>query len=89
MNSESDAHYITLGQLIIEMPDFSGYAPLTAEQDVWLGRACAFVDASGVVEDAVTINLCAQSMNTELRPDNVREIAAILHRALARAVLPS
>jgi hypothetical protein len=89
MQIDSEALYLMFGQLISEMPDFSGYGPLTAEQNAWLGRACALVDASGDVADTVTIKVCANNMTTALRPDNAQAIAAILYRALAKAELLS
>ena len=84
MQIDSESLYLMVGQLISVMPDFSGSGsnPLTAEQNAWLGRACALVEASRDITDAITIKRCADNITGPQGPDHVKAIAAILYRTL-------
>ena len=75
MQIDSESLYLMLGRLISEMPDFSGYDQLTAEENAWLGRACALVEVSGDIADAVTIKACVDKMNyAGLRRENAQAL---------------
>jgi hypothetical protein len=39
---------VQLGQLVAEMPNLGGWAPITPETNRWLGRAAHLVTEAGV-----------------------------------------
>jgi hypothetical protein len=75
--------YTMLGHLIAETPDLSGGGGITPEENAWLGRARALVEAAGNRADSVMLNFLAQGLSGPLRHDNAQGISAILHRTLA------
>lgn len=87
MSIDPESLYIQLGRLVETMPDFTRAGPITAETNRWLGRAAALVEATGDTGDLITLKVAAQNLDTTLREMNVQTIAAIVHRALARAEL--
>ncbi|MDO3558274.1 hypothetical protein [Ralstonia pseudosolanacearum] len=87
MSLDPESLYVHLGRLVETMPDLTGPGPISAEAHQWLGRAAALVEASGDVADHVTFKVAAQNLESPLRATNAQAIAAIAHRALARAEL--
>lgn len=78
--------YIQLGQLIAGVPNFSDWPP-TLEQQSWLGRASALIEAGGNSNDNIDIRVHMARMNTAARTSAIQDILIILHRSLARAEL--
>lgn len=82
-----DNLYQLLGQLLHEAPDFSGYAKLTPQQQIWLGRAQALVKEAGDIADIATVNVAAQNITTALRSENFQAIMTVLYKTFATAEL--
>jgi hypothetical protein len=78
--------YLQLGSLVAETPDLAN-APITAEMNRWLGRACALVEQVGDVAQTVTIRVATQGLHGILRGANAQTILAIVHASLAKAEL--
>jgi hypothetical protein len=87
MNMEPEELYLLLGRLLDEMPDFSSKEPFTREQNAWLGRACALVEASGNLTDTATVKSAAQFANGAARSMYIERIVSVLHQTLASAEL--
>jgi hypothetical protein len=84
MKLTPEALYLQLGKLVAEMPDLAS-APITQEFNQWLGRAFVLVEAAGGGSDAMSLQTAANHLDGFLRPVNAQTIAAIVHRALAKA----
>ena len=78
--------YVQIGQLIASVPDFGRWPP-AQEQQLWLGRAAALVEASDHLPDLIDLRVKLQSMNTAARNNAIHEILGILYRVMARAEL--
>jgi hypothetical protein len=87
MKLDSETLYLQLRRLVASMPDLEGAGPVSPDVYQWLGRAAALVEQTGDLGDLVQLKVSAQSLNSVLREDNAQTIAAIVHRALARAEL--
>jgi hypothetical protein len=87
MQIDSESLYLMLGHLISEMPDFSDMGRTTQEQNAWLGRACALIEAGGDNADIADMKSMVGNMDTSLRYRNLQAISAILHATLARLEL--
>lgn|SRR5262245_54677625 len=82
-----EAIYIQLGQLVSEMPDLAT-GPITPEMNAWMGRAAALVERLGDQGETITLRVSCQMLNSpHLRANNAQTIAAVVHRALAKAEL--
>jgi hypothetical protein len=87
MNQDAEALYRQLGHLVATMPNLAGPGPISQETNQWIGRATALVEASGDFPDLVALKIAAQNLDSVLRETNAQAIAAIVHRALAKAEL--
>lgn len=85
MTMDPQALYLQLGQLIAEMPDLAGNAPITPEVNRWLGRAVHLIRESGSRVDSIGLAVACDNMIGPMREMNVQKIMAIVYRALARA----
>jgi hypothetical protein len=82
---DPEALYLQLGQLISEMPELGGGAPITPEVNRWLGRAAYLVTEAGVGGDSISFTVASDLLNTVLREQNANQIRGIVFRALAFA----
>ncbi|MEK2602051.1 hypothetical protein [Burkholderia arboris] len=87
MSLDPESLYVHLGRLVETMPDLNRPGPTSPETNQWLGRAAALVEATGDAGDLIALKVASQNLDTSLREMNVQTIAAIVHRALARAEL--
>lgn len=85
MPQNAEAHYKQLNLLISQMPPLAGHGEYAQEQMQWLGRASVLVEQAGDMFDIAALRVQMDAINTKTRPNNVRNILVILHRALARA----
>lgn len=84
---DPQALYVELGRLVAEMPDLSHQRPLSTEEMRWLGRASALVKQVGDHLDTAQLTVAVQNVNSPARASVAKDIAVILHRALAKAEL--
>ena len=86
MSLTPEALYLQLGSLVAEMPDLA-HGPITPEMNQWLGRAAALVEETGDEANTIYLQVCAQNLDTALRPQNAQAIAVLVNQALAKAEL--
>ena len=68
--------------------NFFYVAPLTVEQQQWLGTVHALIDATGAIADSVRVTTETQSLsNRVVGPPALQEILSALHRTIAREKL--
>lgn len=80
--------YNQLGRLLEEMPDLSGFSPLTHDQLVWIGRAGALVKVSGDTLASVDFDQASKALQVgPTRGDGVRLLVLTLYKVLGRAEL--
>jgi hypothetical protein len=84
---DPEALYLQLGYLVSTMPDLAGPGPITPEINQWLGRVTVLVEASGDLQDLIALQVSSEGLDSVLRRENAQIIAAVVHRALARAEL--
>ena len=82
---DAESLYLQLGQLVAEMPNLGGSAPITADINRWLGRAAMLVRETGNITDVAGLSVASDNLNSPLRDRNTQQIAAIVYRALAHA----
>jgi hypothetical protein len=83
-----DELYRRFGRFLENVPDFSGYEPLSSEQLQWLGRAQALVKESQDAIAMADINLAAKRMLIgPTRAEALKHIMLTLHTQLASAEL--
>lgn len=87
MKPDPQALYISLGSLVATMPDLTASGPITPEMYQWMGRASALIEVCAPLADMIAFNVATQNLDTTSRDRNAQTIAAVLHRALARAEL--
>jgi hypothetical protein len=88
MKLDPESLYVQLGHIAATIPaDLGGAGPITHEMNQWLGRAAVLVEATGDAFDLAGFRVASDNLKTVLRDQNAQKIAAILHRALARAEL--
>lgn len=91
MPLSSEALYMQIGQLIVDMPDFRNHGWNTPAGQRWLGLAIALLEETGNTVDAVAFKVTAQSLSTNLfHPGNdlaIQRMTNILYHALAAAEL--
>lgn len=81
----AEALYVQLGRLVESMPDLT-VQPMPASTMQWLGRAHALVTEAGNTADAVYITHHTGHLHSSrYAPSAARDIAIIVHRALATA----
>ncbi len=87
MQISAEELYARLGQLVQEMPRWD--LSLTSDDQQWLGRATALVDACGTSFDILAFKAAVQGLYTgaPLYRANTQKITAILYFELARAEL--
>jgi hypothetical protein len=76
--------YFQLGTLIAEQPDLAA-GPTTPEMKAWLRRAAELVQSTVGLSDAIQFKMAIENLDGLLRARHARTIAAIVHRALAKA----
>jgi hypothetical protein len=84
MSLKPEELYFELGKLVAEMPELAT-GPITPDIDDWIARAVALIESSGSLADKVQLSVAAANLDGILRPRKAQTIAAVLHRALARA----
>jgi hypothetical protein len=85
---DPEALYQQLGRLVEAMPELSAKGPLSNDTQRWLGTAAALVEELGDLIDSATIRVAADAMgDPSVRQANAQRIAAVVHRALAKAEL--
>lgn len=84
---EREALYLQLGQLISEMPELGGSAPIPNDTLRWLGRAHLLVQQAGVANgvDGVPVNAASDCLSGVLRENDANAIKAAVFRALSHA----
>ncbi|MGN7100197.1 phosphatidylserine/phosphatidylglycerophosphate/cardiolipin synthase family protein [Ralstonia holmesii] len=88
MKLDPESLYVHLGRLVETMPNLNRPGPVTTETNQWLGRAAALVEAAfGQSVELISFNIAAENLDSVLRATNAQTIAAIVHRALAKAEL--
>ncbi|MEB2352831.1 MAG: hypothetical protein OZ924_15640 [Burkholderiaceae bacterium] len=88
---DKESLYRQLGQLVADMPDLAGSEPITPETHKWLARAAVLVGEVGDLPDTMALRVAADHLVGVLRGGYAHQIAAIVHRALARveALVPA
>lgn len=66
MPIEPDRLYHDLGYLIAQMPNMGTHQWQTADGQRWLGRASALLEQSGPPIDAVSFNLAAERLSSNV-----------------------
>jgi hypothetical protein len=69
------------------MPDLAAPGPLSPETNLWLGRICAAVEATGSLSDSFNLDQQVRNLHSAGRPNAAQRIYTIIYRALARAEL--
>lgn len=87
MPTDPTALYFRLRELVETIPKLDGTAPLTNDDQLWLGRAyAAVVDVNGDVSgDTISFAVATGNLSSAIRDQNAQLITAILYRALAVA----
>jgi hypothetical protein len=85
LTMDPESLYLQLGQLIAEMPQLKGTAPITPDINRWLGRAVQLVKATGESFDIAGITVASDGLANLNREHNAQQIEAIVFRALAYA----
>jgi hypothetical protein len=86
MSLSPEELYLQLGNLVAEMPEL-GSGPITAEVNMWLGRACALVEEGGDTVATSQLKVACQFLTGPTRDLNAQQIATLVHTALAKAEL--
>jgi hypothetical protein len=84
MSLKPEELYFELGKLIAEMPELAT-GPITPAINGWIARAVSLVESNGTLAEKVQLSVAADNLDGILRPRKAQTIAAVLHRALARA----
>jgi hypothetical protein len=84
---DPEALYRQLGRLIETAPDFRAFGELTADQQTWLGRARALIDASRNTAALQEFDRARIHFFGPLRADFIPMLMSALYMALATAEL--
>ena len=87
MIKDPESLYRQMGRIIETMPDFSGYAPITDDEYLWIGRASALIEQGGNILDQSDWRMATKNLQTALRHDAVQPMKMVLFRVLAAAEL--
>jgi hypothetical protein len=87
MQSSAEDLYRLFGRLLENVPKFSSYGQLSAEQMQWLGRARALVKEVGDKSAIAEFDLAAKSMLGVLRLDALEQVMLTLHGQMASVEL--